>query len=92
MEELAEEAKRTGKDKLTIFKSSTFLQREAKARAEEKKEKDESAAKVKSPSSKAKPSDTDFENVTGADIQKWLKAGRHDLIEKYGDYMERMGK
>jgi len=88
MEEIQEEAKRTGKDVLSIFKSSAFLKNESKARAEQKKVEEENKSRIDSPSSlTGSKINLKYEQVDLSNPQhvKWIneKQERRDAYAKY---------
>ena len=64
MAELESQSNETGKSKLEIYKSSTFMQNEAKARGQ----KESNTQKVNTPSQVK--AETDYSNITEEDIMK----------------------
>lgn len=89
MDEIKKAAQETGKDPLTIFKSSQFLQKEAKARLEAKQAEEEAKAKVNSPSSSIGPKgDIPFNQIdlTNKEHLNWLKA-KKGRMESYKSWL-----
>ena len=88
MDELQEEAKRTGKDVLSVWKGSTFFKNEAKARAEAKKAEEVASQKVGDPSLNVKQGPIPFNRIDldNQEHVKWLKADPKRM-EQFSAYM-----
>ena len=69
IDELKEEAERTGKDIIDLYKSSTFIQKEAKARAEE--EQANASKKVNVPDAGSSAKQIDFSRMTSEQFKRY---------------------
>jgi len=91
LDELKEEASRTGKDLMTIFKGSTYFQNEAKARQTAKQDEEEAGNKVGTPSAIVVGKGTvNFEKIDLGNPQhiQWLKA-KDGRMEAYNEWLKR---
>ncbi len=71
MDELKEEAERTGKTVLEIYKSSKFIQKEAEVRAEEDNVDKSNSKKVNIPDSGSSAKEIDFTRMSSEQFKKY---------------------
>jgi len=87
MEEIKTISQETGKSPLELFRESSFLQNEARARAEQKKKEEENKAKLNAPSSSLTDGSISFDEIdlSNKEHVKWLwkKEGRVDAYNQW---------